>query len=90
MSIFAVFLPMKDEQKSEQYRPEHLEFLEKLHESGHVPAYGKFADGSGGLVMYKVNSYEEAETLVKEDPFVKEGARTYEIREWVMTSSEWK
>lgn len=90
MSIYAVFLPMKDEEKSAQYRPQHLEFLEKLHESGSVSAYGKFADGSGGLVMYRTASYEETEKLVKEDPFVKEGARTYEIREWVMTSSEWK
>ncbi|WP_342342132.1 hypothetical protein [Planococcus glaciei] len=46
MKYFAVFLPMADRQKSERFRPQHLAFLEKMRNAGHVRANGKFADGS--------------------------------------------
>lgn len=82
MKYFAVLLPMKDADKSGQFRPQHLAFLEEMRNSGQVTANGKFADGSGGLVIYKAESFEACEALVKTDPYVVEGAREYEIFEW--------
>ncbi|WP_298827163.1 YciI family protein [uncultured Planococcus sp.] len=82
MKYFAVLLPMKDADKSGEFRPQHLAFLEKMRNSGQVAANGKFADGSGGLVIYKADSFEACEALVKTDPYVTEGAREYEIFEW--------
>lgn len=82
MKFFAVLLPVLDVQKSNQFRGQHLEFLEKMRNEGHVIANGKFTDGSGGLVIYKAASYEECESFVKQDPFVRESARRYEIFEW--------
>jgi uncharacterized protein YciI len=43
---------------------------------------GKFTDGSGGLVVYQAPSYKECEELVKQDPYILQGAREYEIKEW--------
>ncbi|MFD1848698.1 YciI family protein [Oceanobacillus bengalensis] len=86
MSYFAVFLPMKDEEKSKAFRPAHLSFLEEKEEEGFIFAKGRFADGSGGLVIYKGEIMEQVEELVKQDPYVVKGARDYEIREWVMSS----
>ncbi|WP_156289798.1 YciI family protein [Oceanobacillus salinisoli] len=88
MKHFAVYLPMKDEEKSKEMRPAHLEYLEVKEEEGKVFAKGRFADGSGGLVIYIAESEEEAEEMVKQDPYVSSGARGYEIREWVMTTVE--
>lgn len=82
MKHFAVFLPMKDANKSQNFRSAHLAFLEELRTNGKVAANGKFADGTGGLVVYKAQSFEECETLVKMDPYVAQGARNYEIYEW--------
>ena len=82
MKYFAVLLPMKDADKSRDFRVQHLAFLEKLRNSGHVAANGKFADGSGGLVIYRAESFEACEALVKTDPYIVEGARRYEIFEW--------
>lgn len=82
MKYFAVLLPLLDKAKSDQFRPQHLSFLESMRNEGHVIANGRFTDGTGGLVIYKANSYEECETLVQQDPFIKEEARRYEIREW--------
>ncbi len=82
MKYFAVLLPMKDVGKSQEFRPQHLAFLEKMRNSGQVAVNGKFADDSGGLVIYKADSFEVCEALVKTDPYVAEGAREYEIFEW--------
>lgn len=85
MSYYAVFLPLKDEEKSKHYRPDHLEFLTQQAEKGNVFAKGKFTDGTGGLVIYMAESYEAVEQLIKHDPYIMNGARDYEIHEWEMT-----
>ncbi|WP_096274081.1 YciI family protein [Paucisalibacillus globulus] len=85
MKYFAVFLPMKDEEKSKKYRPEHLSFLQEKLEDGYIFAKGPFVDGSGGLVIYTANNFEQVETMVRQDPYVINGARGYEIHEWGMT-----
>lgn len=82
MKYFAVLLPMKDQELSLQHRPAHLKYLEKRRNEGKIFANGRFADGSGGLVIYMADTLEEAKHLAEEDPFVKVGARFCEIREW--------
>ncbi|SDH71645.1 Uncharacterized conserved protein YciI, contains a putative active-site phosphohistidine [Alteribacillus persepolensis] len=82
MKFFAVISHMKDQELSQKYRPEHLDFLKKHYEEGNVAAYGRFEDGTGGLVIYKGSTYEEVEELVKQDPYIQEGAREYEMHEW--------
>jgi uncharacterized protein len=85
MKYFAVFLPMKDEEKSKKFRAEHLTYLQEKVEAGNVFAKGRFVDGAGGLVIYMAESLETAEEMVKKDPYVVTGARSYEIHEWEMT-----
>lgn len=87
MKYFAVFLSMKDEALSQQYRPEHLAFLQENRDRGNVLMNGRFTDGSGGLVIYRAAAEEAAEALVNEDPYIKLGARNYEIHEWDMESN---
>ncbi|MEN1967179.1 YciI family protein [Lentibacillus sp. N15] len=85
MKYFAVFSPMLDAEKSEHYRPDHLNFIQKQLDNGRIFAKGRFADGAGGLVIYQANDYAEVEALVKQDPYVVKGARGYEIHEWEMS-----
>jgi len=82
MKYFAVLLPMLDPDKSREYRPQHLAYLDKMREEGRIFANGKFADGTGGLVIYKAESLEEAQKLAENDPFIIHQARTYELHEW--------
>ncbi len=82
MKHFAVFLPMKDSQKSQDYRAQHLEFLAKQRAEGRIFANGRFVDGAGGLVIYRTESLADVEAIVKQDPYVVQGARGYEIHEW--------
>lgn len=84
MSYYAVWLKMKDEQLSQEYRPAHLDYLKGLEEQGRLFAYGRFTDGWGGMVIYIGDSYEEVEAFVKQDPYIIHDAREYEIHEWAV------
>ncbi|MEC5423029.1 YciI family protein [Virgibacillus sp. C22-A2] len=88
MKYFAVFLPMLNEEKSKQYRGDHIAYLEEMDKKGKVYAKGRFTDGAGGLVIYIAETFPEVEELVKQDPYVKIGAREYEIHEWDMKVTE--
>ena len=86
MKYFAALSPMLDEGKSQSYRSDHLAYLEEKENEGKVFAKGRFTDGTGGMVIYIAENFEEAEEIVKHDPYVIQGARGYEIHEWVMTT----
>lgn len=64
-------------------RPLHREYLGKLHDSGHVHAAGPFENDSGALIIYEVESVEQAEQLFLDDPFRQAGVfQRYELRPW--------
>lgn len=84
MKYFAAFLPMRDLEKSQELRPSHLEFLDLKTQEGKIFARGRFADGAGGLIIYKADSLEEAKKIASSDPYVMHGARSLELHEWDM------
>lgn len=87
LKYFAVFLPMLDEQKSKDYREEHLKFLENLRNKDTIIMNGRFTDGAGGLVIYKGENQNEIKALVEQDPYIVNNARYYEIHEWEMVTN---
>ena len=82
MKYFAALLHMQDPAKSQDLRPQHTEFLERNQNEGRIFARGRFADGTGGLVIYKAETLEEARKLAEGDPYIKSGARSLELHEW--------
>ncbi|KAB2330444.1 hypothetical protein F7731_19925 [Cytobacillus depressus] len=86
MKYFAAFLPMLNEERSQLYRPQHLEFLDKMSADGKVFARGRFADGAGGLVIYVAETLEDAKAMAKKDPYIVHNARGLEIHQWEMIS----
>ncbi|WP_342048069.1 YciI family protein [Bacillus sp. OTU530] len=84
MKYFAVISKMLNVEKNNMYREEHLDYLKQLGKEGKVFAKGRFVDGAGGLVIYKADSEKEVEYMVKGDPFIIQGARSYEIHEWAI------
>jgi uncharacterized protein YciI len=81
MNHYVVLLPMLDEAKNQKHRPKHLAYLEDLEKRSKIFLKARFVDGSGGMIIYKADSLEEAEVLAMNDPFVIEGARSCEIHE---------
>jgi uncharacterized protein YciI len=87
MAYFAAYLEMLDPQKNQTLRPQHLQHLKECETSGKLFACGPLADGSGGLVIYIADSYEDAEKLANKDPYVVEKVRRLDLREWKMSQT---
>lgn len=64
-------------------RPAHREAMATLREQGKVLVGGPWADGTGALIVFLVNSVEEAKSLVAADPyFSTRGVEVVALREW--------
>ncbi|MBU8877599.1 hypothetical protein BGM26_01180 [Bacillus sp. FJAT-29790] len=87
MKYFAVFLSMLNQEKSKEYREQHLHYLDQKRREGKIFANGRFVDGTGGLVIYQADSFAEVEQIAKQDPYIVHGARNFEIHEWEMVSN---
>jgi uncharacterized protein YciI len=82
VKYFAAFLRMQDPAKNQELRPQHLEFLQRSEKAGTIFARGRFADDSGGLVIYKAETLDAAKEIAGRDPYILSGARRLELHEW--------
>jgi uncharacterized protein len=82
MILYAAFLETIDKEKDAEILPAHLEYLYRLIDEGKVFAKGPFTDHSGGLIIYKASSYEEAMEWASKDPVVSENTRKLTMKEW--------
>jgi uncharacterized protein YciI len=83
MKYAAIIEYIADQDRVQSVRPVHREYLAKLKEQGRLAASGPFADGSGALIIYEADSPEQAEALLKDDPFCKAGVFvSWQIRPW--------
>jgi len=69
--------------------PAHLEYMIALEKRGVVFASGPLADGEGppngaGLTILRAAGVQEARALAEADPFVANGLRTFELKEWTI------
>jgi uncharacterized protein YciI len=83
MKFAAIIEYTQDKTKIAEIRPVHRQYLSSLLEQGRLAAAGPFTDDSGALIVYEANSKEEAETILKGDPFHHNGIfLSYVIRPW--------
>jgi uncharacterized protein len=69
--------------------PAHLEYMIGLEKRGIVFASGPLSDGAGppdgaGLTILRAASASEARQIAEADPFVRNGVRSYELKEWTI------
>jgi uncharacterized protein YciI len=69
--------------------PAHLEYMIGLEKRGVLFASGPLADGAGppdgaGLTILRAASAAEARKLADADPFVSNGLRKYQLKEWTV------
>jgi pimeloyl-ACP methyl ester carboxylesterase/uncharacterized protein YciI len=78
---YASYVP--DQEAVDDLRPEHFEYMAGLLAEGKLAAAGSFADGSGGLFIYDMESFEDAKAAASADPFAAGGAfARYEVKPW--------
>jgi uncharacterized protein YciI len=79
----AVIQYIQDKAKVTALRPAHRQYLSELRQRGRLAVCGPFTDDSGGLIVYEAASREEAEKLIKDDPFNQNGIFVrYDLRPW--------
>jgi uncharacterized protein YciI len=91
MKYAAVIEYIQDREKIQSIRPAHRQYLTGLLQSGKLAAAGPFTDDSGALIIYEAGDPEEAEALVRGDPFCANGVFVrWQLRPWntVMANRE--
>lgn len=82
MILYAAILTTVDPDKDAEILDIHKKYLQDLIDEGKIFAKGPFTDHSGGLVIYKTESYEEALKMAENDPAVIQKSRTLALKEW--------
>ena len=83
MKFAAVIEYVQDPSKIAEIRPQHRQYLAQLRDQGQLAASGPFTDDSGALIIYEAGSLEEAERLLRADPFHSGGVFVqWRIRPW--------
>ncbi len=69
----------------------HMANMEKMAADGKLICAGPYADDKGGgIFILAVKTMEEAKALVDNDPAVKAGRLSYEIRPWMTAKGTFK
>ncbi|SDZ04972.1 Uncharacterized conserved protein YciI, contains a putative active-site phosphohistidine [Proteiniborus ethanoligenes] len=82
MILYAAILETIDPKKDAEILDVHKAYLQKYIDEGKIFAKGPFTDHSGGLIIYKTDSFEEAKKLAENDPVVLEQSRKLTLKEW--------
>ncbi len=69
----------KDDPHSEKKISGHIEHQNKLFEAGKLVMGGPFTDGTGGMAIFDVDSREEVEEILGNDPAVANELYTTEL-----------
>jgi uncharacterized protein len=79
----AIIEYIQDREKIQQVRPVHREYLKSLLAQGKLVAAGPFTDDSGALIIYEAATNEDAEAILRGDPFCTNGIFvTWQLRPW--------
>lgn len=73
MKFAATIEYSKDKAKITEHRPAHRQYLAQLFQQGLLAASGPFLDDSGALIIYEAKTKEEAEKILRADPFHQNG-----------------
>ena len=83
MSFFVLEYRYADQDARARVRPDHLTYVQSLHEKGTVVLAGPVGDGSGALMVLWVGSEEEAQRVVEGDPYTTAGVGAdHVLRPW--------
>lgn len=69
---------------SEQPLREHGRYMLDLHRRGIMRLAGRFADGSGGAMLFGADDDASAQAIVAADPAVVAQTFAYELRQWAL------
>lgn len=72
----------------EPHLPDHLAYLAELKAAGHLLLSGPDTDRTGGFVLLRADSLEQARELAERDPLVARGLDSYTLSAWRITDGQ--
>lgn len=74
---------------TQEMLPAHLEYQIRLEREGKLYGAGPFynegeSKPSGGLIILRAKSYEEARSIADADPMHSNNLRTYSVKKWLL------
>lgn len=82
MNYYIAQMTTIDAKKDEEILKEHIDYLTKYIEEGKILAKGPFTDHSGGMIIFAVDSMEEAQKIADHDPAAVHQSREFTLKEW--------
>jgi len=71
--------------RRQPHRAEHLALAQRHEREGKLLLAGAFDPPDGALLVFRVDSADEVEAFVREDPYVKNGLVTaWRLRKWTV------
>jgi uncharacterized protein YciI len=67
---------------NEQPLQDHVAYMLKLHDQGKVAIAGPLVDNAGGLNVFHVETPEEAQEIMRNDPAIRAGICIGEAHPW--------
>lgn len=75
-----VYLMKNEKELSLPLVEAHVAHLKELDRKGLLILCGPFADYPGGMVVFRADGPEQAESIASSDPFISSGCKSYELR----------
>jgi uncharacterized protein len=76
----------------ESFVGEHLTYMNALESEGNLWASGPFIEEGvlvgDGLTILSTSTIEEARLVLEEEPLIKRGLRTFELRKWELREGQ--
>lgn len=74
---------------------QHKSWVKKLKAMGKRISSGYLVDqnktpGGGGVLIIKADSYEQAISIVHQDPMISKGLVTWELQEWIPIAGDFE
>jgi uncharacterized protein YciI len=66
----------------------HAAHLQELDKEGKLVLAGPFADDPSGLLVLNCGDRTAAETIIKVDPLIVSGVRTFRVRTWLIANAD--
>ena len=72
-------------QPPDDVKKQHRLFLKEQVDRKRLVMAGRYADKNGSLMLWRVNSLAEAQEMLMEEPYFKNGFATFVLKEWTLT-----
>jgi uncharacterized protein YciI len=81
-----ILQPIESQELNNEVVAKHAQHLRELYNDEKLVLAGPFIDDPSGLLVLRGNNKDEIKSIMDQDPLIREGFRSYEVRTWLMAN----